>query len=285
MPKTAIQDKKLKEEAAGRSNCGNSAAGDIDVALCRSVLYDAMSLALHYPTGATCARLLSEDARLALREAAAGLDRLPPRDSPTGDTPPDIVTRVEDWIATFPSQSLDSLLSWHGYLFGHTARGAVCPYETEYGQEGLFQQPRQLSQIAGFYQAFGLTPRLTERERADHASCELEFMDFLARKEAFALESGDASMLEETRKAARLFLKNHLGRFGRAFARSLQEHAPEGFFVKLGALLFDFILVDCLQRQVEAGPPLMQLRSAEDDQVPMACGSSDSSLVQLEIPN
>ena len=168
-------------------------------------------------------------------------------------------------------------------LFGHTARGTVCPYETEYGQEGLFEQPRQLATIMGYYQAFGLTTRTEERERADHAGCELEFLDFLCRKEAYAIESGDEAMRSETRKAQRLFLKDHLGRFGRAFARLLREQEPDGFFGGLGDLLFAFLTWEYGRFRIEPGAVVLPLRSAEDDAVPMACGGQQD-LIQLGVP-
>jgi DMSO reductase family type II enzyme chaperone len=261
-----------------------------DDALCRSVLYGALSLALHYPTAETCDKLLSPDAAPALRQAASILSaRRPhgsaPADGLQRDFSSDLVRRIDDWIATFQSLKRDRLLVTYGRLFGHTARSPVCPYETEYGQEALFQQPRQLAEIRGFYEAFGLTPHRQERERADHASCELEFLDFLSRKEGFAIESIDKAMLEETRKAIRLFLRDHLGRFGLAFARTLGEQDPGGFFGKLGDLLHEFVVLECRRLDLEPGPCVLHLRSAEEDKVPMACGEApEPELVQLETP-
>jgi DMSO reductase family type II enzyme chaperone len=261
-----------------------------DAALCRSVLYGTMSLALNSPSADGLAKLCSQETAWALLDAAEWLEGSAeiPVVNPTARTTQTAIPltgRVRDWLQTFPSLSMEALMPLHGRLFGHTARGSVCPYETEYGPEALFQQPRQLAEIRGFYEAFGLTPRDDERERADHTSCELEFLDFLCRKEAYALESKDEAMLEETRKAIRLFLKNHVGRFAPAFGRSLRDQDNDGFFGQLGSLLRDFVVQECRRVRVESGPPLLALRSAEDDKVPMACGeSSDSDLVQLETP-
>ncbi len=258
-----------------------------DEALCRSVFYGAFSLALHYPSAEIVDRLRSEETILALQQAAALLSHRPLPEKSEPDSmergPVDLVASINDWIRTFHSLTLDSLLTAQSRLFGHTARALICPYETEYGQEGLFQQPRQMARIAGFYRAFGLTVRNTERERADHASCELEFLDFLSRKEAYALQCGDGAMLEETRKATRLFLSGHLGRFGRAFARLLREHDVEGFFGRLGQILDDFIAFECRRMQIQAGPPLLRLRSSEEDNVPMACGGESDS-TEMEYP-
>lgn len=259
-----------------------------DEALCRSVLYGALSLGLHVPTEETFRQLQSENTKLALRAAVSLLGSSPQESAAKAElcgaeAKLDLLTRVEDWLRTFETLTLEQWIAASGRLFGHTARGLVCPYESEYGQEGLFEQPRQLAKIMGFYGAFGLTTRETERERPDHISCELEFLEFLSRKEAFALESEDEVMLGETRKAIRLFLKDHVGRFGPAFARRLREENPLGFHGKLGDLLWDFLGRECQRVGVQPGPLLLPLRSAEEDQVPMAC-AEQSELVQLQVP-
>lgn len=193
----------------------------------------------------------------------------------------DLPGRVAEWVGTFDGLTLERLVSLYGTLFGHTPRGTVCPYETEYGNEGLFQQPQQLATMAGLYRSFGLQVGSSERERPDHVSCELEFLDFLGRKEAYALEQGEAVMLEETRRATRIFLKEHLGRFARAFARLLGKEDPHGFFGKLGDLLFDFVTFQCQRFGVEAGPAVLLLRPPREETVPMACAGA-GDLVQLE---
>ena len=260
-----------------------------DQALCRSVFYGALSLSLHRPSQESLESLRSEDARLALLDAADLLMAIaPPTNAPgeataTDESAVDLVGRMNDWVQTFESLTLEAWLHAYARLFGHTARGLLCPYEAEYGQEGLFEQPRRLATIMGFYHAFGLTTRDAERERADHISCELEFLDFLSRKEAVALESYDAVLRSETQKATRLFLRDHVGRFGFAFARLLRENGPTGFWGRLGDLLFDFLTFECRRLGLPPGMPLLSLRSAEEDAVPMACGEP-SDLIQLKIP-
>jgi DMSO reductase family type II enzyme chaperone len=243
-----------------------------DEALCRSVIYHALSMGLARPSQERFEGLRSEEARAALSEAARFL-------APGANLP----VSTAEWIQTLPALTLDAWLSSHARLFGHTPRGQVCPYETEYGQEGLFAQPRELARIMGFYRAFGLETSEAERERADHVSCELEFLDFLCRKEAVAHEAGDAELLAETQKAMRLFLKDHLGRFGRAFARLLRQGDPSGFFGALGDLLHDFLGLECRRLGIAPGLTLLPLRPAEKENVPMACGGQ-AELVQLNVP-
>ncbi len=61
------------------------------------------------------------------------------------------------------------------------------PYETEYTTPDALYKAHQLADIAGFYRAFGLEMSTENRERPDHLAAELEFMHFLALKEAQAM--------------------------------------------------------------------------------------------------
>ena len=235
-----------------------------DQALGRSYIYNWLAVAMQFPTSQSAAELFSQEAEIALPRLAIWI---------SGETA-GLANAMQGLVPLLGAQTLDGLRTAHVRLFGHTARGSVCPYETEFGQGGEFQQPRQLGKVSGFYGAFGLTVRTDERERPDHVSCELEFMAFLARKEAYALESGDAEMLGETRKAIRLFLRDHLGRFGRAFAYLLCKEDCQEFFGRIGGVLFEFITLECKRVGVAAGPPLMPLRPIEEADIPMACGES-----------
>ncbi len=239
-----------------------------DQTLCRSFIYNWLALALQFPAEETSAELLSEKSGKALPRLAAWI---------AGDADATLVKAAEGLVELFPSQNMETLRSAHAHLFGHTARGLVCPYETEFGQTGEFQQPRQMGKVSGFYHAFGLTVRRDERERPDHVSCELEFAAFLSRKEAYALEHGDTEMLQETRKALRLFLRDHLGRFGRAFAYLLCKEDGQGFWGRFGGFLYEFITLECRRLDVAAGPALIPLRPVEDADVPMACESGSDT--------
>jgi TorA maturation chaperone TorD len=246
-------------------------------ALARSVLYETLALGLQPPTRETLQRIESEEARRTLALAAETVD-------PEGTSGlADAVLRLTRLGPANP----DDLALRHSQLFGHTARGPVCPFETEYGTEALFRQPQELADIAGYYAAFGLKPRAEDGERVDHVSCECEFFGFLGRKEAFALrDEPDASearleMLETTRKAARSFLKDHLGRFGTAFGLKLSEEDGGGFFGLLGVLLVTLLKLESERLHVTLGAATLDLRSTAEEEVPMGCGSGEQ-LVQLQ---
>ncbi|MBI2534066.1 MAG: molecular chaperone TorD family protein [Deltaproteobacteria bacterium] len=250
----------------------------VALALARATLYSALALGFRSPTEETIARLGSQDAAATLARAAVLLD-------PTREFG---LAAISSLLT--PNSSLLTLSASHRTLFGHTARGAVPPYETEYGVEGLFQQPQEMGDLMGFYNAFGLAVNVQQHERPDHVSCECEFLSFLALKEAYALEHEDTAMLEETRKAERLFLHDHLARFLPAFANKL-VHATNphpyplplgegegkgdfhGFYRALAELGLKFIAAECVRFGMPAGPENLTLRPADDDRVPMACGS------------
>ncbi len=145
---------------------------EIDLALCRATLYSALALGFQPPTEETITRLTSDKNVEALAEAATALD--PDRET-------DLASAARGPGAVEPL-TVGELSELFQYFFGHTVRGAVPPYETEYGTEGLFQQPHEMGDLMGFYQAFGLTLDIKLHERADHVSCECEFLCFLALK-------------------------------------------------------------------------------------------------------
>jgi len=205
----------------------------------------------------------------ALAEAASILDR---------DGASEL-TLAARGLAAAKSYSTKALVELFDHLFGHTARGGIPPYETEYGTEALFQQPQEMGDLMGFYSAFGLTLNTREHERPDHISCECEFASFLALKEAYALERGEPAILEDTRKATRLFLRDHLGRFAPGFTRKLAQEAGVDFYGALADLCYRLVTLDCARFGVRYGPQSLSLRPATDDRVPMACKSGTECMV------
>ncbi len=256
----------------------------IDAALARSVLYGVMTRAFQPPTAATMEGLTSNEGQRTFRDAARLLDAecaQAPRLSPV----------VEALVPAVGQTQLGDLLNDYSALFGHTARGLICPYETEYGPTVAFAQPQTLADIAGSYRAFGLRRSSESDERVDHIGCQCEFVMFLALKEAYALEAlGEESAtqpdayqetLEETRKAGRLFLRDHLGRFGRAFANAVVREDPHRFYASVARVLDQLLDFDCERLGVSVGPPTLELRSDAEDETPMGCGDGEQ-LIQIQ---
>lgn len=237
----------------------------LELALCRSMLYEALALGFCAPGREVGERLASTQGSADLAEAASLVH-------------PELAEWVRD-LACDPGE-VEGLPQRFRALFGHTSRGQVPPYETEYGTDALFLQPQEMADIAGFLRAFGLVLDRGQHQRVDHIACECEFLAFLCRKEAYALEQGDDDMLEQTCRAQRLFLKDHLGRFGPAVGQKLAREEG-GFYGALGKLCSAFLQHECRRQGLPVGPAHLELRPLEPDEVPMACGT-DSSLLQIE---
>lgn len=233
-----------------------------DLALCRSALWEALALGFRPPTGETVARLASSEGARALAEAAGALDTV----DGTGLEPLVLALAVE------PPPTLDALGAAYGRLFGHTARGEAPPYETEYGEDSLWEPQREMSDLGAFFRAFGLRVSADARERPDHIACECEFLLVLARKEARALALGNEPTLEATCRAAHLFLHDHLRRWAPGLGAKLGRLDPRGFYGALGRLLGAFVAAECRRTGVAAGPEFLRLRSTVPDDTPMACG-------------
>jgi DMSO reductase family type II enzyme chaperone len=230
-----------------------------DVCLARSALYEALAQGFRVPTARMVQRLATDDGAAGLRVAMTLLD---------DPAVPPLVRRLAETDTSAPV-----LAGAYRRLFGHTVRGEVPLFETEYGADELFLQPQELADVAGFYAAFGLTVAPGAAERPDHVSCECEFLMFLARKEAFALERGEAAMVDGTRRAGRLFLRDHLARFVPSLAARLDRADPGSFYGALGALAVALVTHDCTRLGVVAGPATLRLRLPIEDRIPMACGS------------
>jgi TorA maturation chaperone TorD len=247
-----------------------------DRALAAAVLCRGLKLGLEPPGAALVQTLGSVEGRAALRVAAGVLDG-------AGGGP---VLRALSALLDTATPRPAALAEEYGRLFGHSLRGKICPYETEYGAAALLQQSHQLADIEGGYAAFGVRVASSSHERADHVACEIEFLELMSLKEAWALDAGDTEMAEITARALRRFLGDHLGRFGHAFARSLRAAAGEGFYARLGDLCAEVLAAICTHREVALGSPGLELRPWEDDGAPMACGSvedggGESELVPL----
>jgi TorA maturation chaperone TorD len=231
---------------------------DLDAALARSALFEAAALGFAPPSADTVARLATRRGAEGLVAAAAYLDHAT------------LVPLVEALVET--DTSVVRLEHTHRRLFGHTVRGEVPAYETEYGGDDLFRQPHELADVGGFYAAFGLTLAVGAGERADHVRCECEFLAFLARREAVALEQGEPEVATEVERATRLFLCDHLGRFAPALAERLRQADGGGFYAAIGDLLDALVRLECKRVGVPVGLARLSLRTPIEERVPMACG-------------
>jgi TorA maturation chaperone TorD len=103
------------------------------------------------------------------------------------------------------------------------------PYQSSYGPQHTFSRVRDLSELAGFYAAFGFKVDDHHRELQDHLSLELEFLSILYSKQAIALEHGWTRRASLCEQARRKFISQHLTWLP-FFADKLREHATLSFY-------------------------------------------------------
>ena len=190
-------------------------------------------------------------------------------------------TKCLDSIATVRA-ILDPLAAaeWHStYLryFGHTISKEFPPYETEYGQSHIFRKSQKLADIAGFYQAFGVDLSPEINDRWDHVSVELEFMQLLCLKEAYALAEGHAEEeMTLCRDAQAAFLEEHLGCWVLGFARRLGKKTDDSIYFAMAELLENFLNTE--MRRLDLHPETEMPPLLEEDFDDPAAGCQSCSV-------
>lgn len=114
-------------------------------------------------------------------------------------------------------------------------------YTTEYTGKGEFQKSQHLSDIMGFYKAFGVEP---ENERPDSLSTELEFMYYLIHKKTQALKSPLEQGKENIficQDAGRKFFNEHLYPGARAILKKLKSRKENSFYNDAANELEEFL--------------------------------------------
>jgi TorA maturation chaperone TorD len=121
-----------------------------------------------------------------------------------------------------------------------------CPtFETAFLSIDAGQQTHRMADIAGFYRAFGVDPA-APGYRPDDLPVELEFMGYLCRKELFAKERLGAPRVQQTLRAERMFLREHLGRWASPLGRRIAIHAmADPFYFAAGEALSDWLEAEC----------------------------------------
>jgi TorA maturation chaperone TorD len=156
-----------------------------------------------------------------------------------------------------------------------------CPtFESGHFQGETMGQMARMADIAGFYRAFGVEAAGAGL-RPDEVCVELEFMAFMCRKEIHALESKGTPRAAQVRRAERLFLADHLGRWAPVLARSIVDRACPGSLLSVaGAALARWVDEDCALLGAEPDPP-----AEAGDSLAGAAGSRTAGLIApTEIP-
>ncbi len=184
--------------------------------------------------------------------------------------PVEVRGKIEDALQNI--NKLDDLRSEYIDVFDRSKE--LNPlYETEYGRERAMFKANELSDIAGFYKAFGFDMGGDEvtKEMPDHLSVELEFYSLLTMKYAHLHEIGDLAGCEIVLDAQKKFLKDHLGRF----VSSISERPgvkTSDFYSTILKWCADLVDEEAKRLEVNLEPATWFASQAEGDSV--CCGSA-----------
>ncbi|HYA20210.1 MAG TPA: molecular chaperone TorD family protein [Burkholderiales bacterium] len=164
--------------------------------------------------------------------------------------------------------------------------GPVLLHEAAYGDgQRIAGRPHELADISGFYSAFGLRLSDDDPNLPDHLSSELEFYSLLLVKQAYADRGGQKQNREVTRRAAKVFLEYHLGRWVEAFAQTLRENEPPAVYRELAHALQTLIRGEIKRSRVRpflASGRLPHDVMQEDELVcPMAASATTGEDIRL----
>jgi TorA maturation chaperone TorD len=163
-------------------------------------------------------------------------------------------------------------------LFG--GKVEVAPYEGSY-EDDPFRQARQISDIAGFYRAFGAEAHGPALDRPDHAGCELEFLAFLGARRLAAQDASAGDEFELCLEVENEFLREHAGRWLPTFFRAIEKAATDAFHTALGKVGAAVVERELTQRGIEAQPlgPRARRLSVEADT--LECASENEPVTPL----
>lgn len=146
-----------------------------------------------------------------------------------------------------------------------TGSGRVPLYETEYGRMRALAKGRDLADVLGFYQAFGLDLSEEAGELPDHVAIELEFYALLLHKQALLVE--DPVGTEVVLDARKKFLVEHLGGFVPALATAVSPETNSVYGAAL-AWVADVVAAEC--RRLGVAPAPLDFFAGDDEGV--SCG-------------
>lgn len=138
-------------------------------------------------------------------------------------------------LFSFKDEEKKELISEYDRLF---RTDDIWLYGTEYCAKNEFQRAQYLSDIMGFYNAFGLEP---DRDRPDSLHAELEFMHYLIFKQHHALEKNDAGNALICLDAQKKFFNEHLYPAAKKIAEAIISKGKNNFYVQTGNEMLWFL--------------------------------------------
>ncbi len=195
-------------------------------AAARSRAYELFALIFDYPDQAFGEAIRTGELAERIRETLRDLD-------------PSLLEGC-DWEALGDAgEGEDDLAIEYTRLFDVGASGPPCPL-----CGGLYGGARMktMEEAVRFYNHFGLTLSESPREMPDHITTQLEFLHFLAFREAQSLQNGEDP--GPFRRAQRDFAARHPGRWIPKLRERLEAQDPMRFFRELVSQLDRFLAQD-----------------------------------------
>ena len=192
-------------------------------AAARSRAFQLFAAALAYPEGEVLEAIRAGVVARALAEVL-------------GEVAPELLGDLDPESLADGGGDDDELAVEYTRLFDVGPSGPPCPL---YG--GLYGGARMkvMEEAVRFYNHYGLRLATEIRELPDHLLTELEFLHYLAFREAEALERGEDAGAWQ--RGQRDFLARHPGRFLPRLLARLEENAPPRYLRELLRLLAAFV--------------------------------------------
>ncbi len=238
------------------------------VARCRAALYCVLARTLSRPDDMLCAAICDGSLLLGVQEALAGA---PPshRDC-----------LLLEWGLDLTSR--DSLEAYGGAMAVEYTRlfssGLLCPhYEADFVARDSFRSMHVIADVTNMYAIFGVKVAAGAAERPDHIAVELDFMHWLASKEAHAARQRQGGNIRLCRRAQGAFFERHLGRWGRAVARALRESTNVAFYRAVSQILERLLVAEATYLRmdlsaIEGGAVSLEDAAITNDTAKGACG-------------
>jgi TorA maturation chaperone TorD len=118
--------------------------------------------------------------------------------------------------------------------------------ESEY-DKAIFNRYQRLADVAGFYRAFGFNVSNCSRQRPDFIGTELEFMQVLLLKRAYAEEQGWNTETQTCVSAESIFIGEHLEWWVKLMCKNLRGDETCTFHTSLSNFLEHFVRTEGLR--------------------------------------
>lgn len=148
---------------------------------------------------------------------------------------------AQELAAAWEDSDLEGLSVEAAHLFVGPFGVAVPPYGSCYLEEEHRVMGDSTMEVGNFYREWGLDLAPDTKDLPDHIAIELEFMNFLAHRQAQACADGKAEEGESLEGAQRDFMVRWLLPFAKAMTARIAEATEVPFFQLLGKALLTFL--------------------------------------------